>query len=186
MSKYSYVILNVKTLNLGKIEDINGKEIVEGNIYNALHNGNAIYIYRGSKSKKVYIGQTKHFLSRNREHYSGNEEKFNEANFDEVIVIFSVYFNGSALDDVEQQLITYFIADNSHSRSQRIAFDNKEVINLTGGNSVNEYMEREKVASDVILPLWEQVLYPEWVNTNTIEALRSQELVKYSPIKKLT
>lgn len=186
MSKYSYVILNVKTLNLGKIEDINGKEIVEGNIYNALHNGNVIYIYRGSKSKKVYIGQTKHFLSRNREHYSGNEEKFNEANFDEVIVIFSVYFNGSALDDVEQQLITYFIADNSHSRSQRIAFDNKEVINLTGGNSVNEYMEREKVASDVILPLWEQVLYPEWVNTNTIEELRSQELVKYSPIKKLT
>lgn len=105
MSKYSYVILNVKTLNLGKIEDINGKEIVEGNIYNALHNGNAIYIYRGSKSKKVYIGQTKHFLSRNREHYSGNEEKFNEANFDEVIVIFSVYFNGSALDDVEQPLL---------------------------------------------------------------------------------
>lgn len=89
-------------------------------------------------------------------------------------------------NSVEQQLITYFIADNSHSRSQRIAFDNKEVINLTGGNSVNEYMEREKVASDVILPLWEQVLYPEWVNTNTIEALRSQELVKYSPIKKLT
>lgn len=183
MAKYNYTILDVDSLKSDNILTTGGKEITEGVLYNKLHSANVIYIYRETtgKTKKVYIGQTKHFLDRNKQHYSGNEEKFNQANFSEVMVVFSEYFNGSALDDVEQQLITYFIADSS-----QVNFDSKEVINLTGGNSVNEYRERELVASRVILPLWEQVLYPDWVNTKTIDALRSQELVKYSPIKKLT
>lgn len=183
MAKYNYTILDVDSLKSDNILTTGGKEITEGVLYNKLHSANVIYIYRETtgKTKKVYIGQTKHFLDRNKQHYSGNEEKFNQANFSEVMVVFSEYFNGSALDDVEQQLITYFIADSS-----QVNFDSKEIINLTGGNSVNEYRERELVASRVILPLWEQVLYPDWVNTKTIDALRSQELVKYSPIKKLT
>lgn len=182
MAKYSYTILDVDSLKSGNILTTGGKEITEGVLYNKLHSADVIYIYRETtgKTKKVYIGQTTHFLNRNKQHYSGNEEKFNQANFSEVMVVFSAYFNGSALDDVEQQLITYFIADSS-----QVNYD-KEIINLTGGNSVNEYRERELVASRVILPLWEQVLYPDWVNTKTIDALRSQELVKYSPIKKLT
>lgn len=183
MAKYNYTILDVDSLKSDNILTTGGKEITEGVLYNKLHSANVIYIYRETtgKTKKVYIGQTKHFLDRNKQHYSGNEEKFNQANFSEVMIVFSEYFNGSALDDVEQQLITYFIADSS-----QVNFDSKEIINLTGGNSVNEYRERELVASRVILPLWEQVLYPDWVNTKTIDALRSQELVKYSPIKKLT
>ena len=183
MAKYNYTILDVDSLKSGNILTTGGKEITEGVLYNKLHSADVIYIYRETtgKTKKVYIGQTIHFLDRNKQHYSGNEEKFNQANFSEVMVVFSEYFNGSALDDVEQQLITYFIADSS-----QVNFDSKEVINQTGGNSVNEYRERELVASRVILPLWEQVLYPDWVNTKTIDALRSQELFKYSPIKKLT
>ena len=61
------------------------------------------------------------------------------------------------------------------------------MINRTGGNSVNEYVGREKVASEVILPLWENVLFPKgWVMTATLDELRTRELVKYSPIKVLT
>lgn len=181
MAKYNYTILDVDSLKSGNILTTGGKEITE-DLYDKLHSADVIYIYRETtgKTKKVYIGQTKRFLDRNKQHYSGNEEKFNQANFSEVMVVFSKYFNRSALDDVEQQLITYFIADSS-----QVNYD-KEIINQTGGNSVNEYRERELVASRVILPLWEQVLYPDWVNTKTIDALRSQELVKYSPIKKLT
>ncbi len=37
-------------------------------------------------------------------------------------------------------------------------FDHDEVIDRTGGNSVNEYVDREKVASEVILPLYERAL----------------------------
>ncbi len=152
----------------------------------ALRLQNAIYIYRGTKSQKVYIGQTIHFMTRHTQHYGG-EEKFNTAEFNQVMVIFSKYFNRSALDDVESQLITYFSADNTNSTKRTVEFDRDEVINRTGGNSVNEYAGREDVASDVILPLWETVLYPKgWVATQTLDELRTKALVKYSPIKVIT
>ena len=77
------------------------------------------------------VDQTIHFIDRHKQHYNGTEEKFNTADFDKVIVIFSVHFNRSALDDVESQFITYFIAGNSKKSSQLVAFDQDEVINRT-------------------------------------------------------
>lgn len=181
MAKYSIVELSVRKGNLSGIDDLSDNQ------KKALKLNNAIYIYRGTKSKKVYIGQTIHFIDRHKQHYNGTEEKFNRADFDRVMIIFSVYFNRSALDDVESQLITYFMADSSSKSSQMVSFDNDEVINRTGGNSVNEYVGREKVASDVILPVWEKELYPRgWVSTPVLDELRTKELVKYSPIKQLT
>ena len=180
MAKYSIVELSINKGNLIGIDNLNNNEKT------ALELRNAIYIYRGTKSKKIYIGQTIHFIDRHKQHYNGTEEKFNIANFDQVIVIFSVHFNRSALDDVESQLITYFTADNS-KKAGTVSFDNDDVINRTGGNSVNEYVGRENIVSDVILPLWEKELYPRgWVTTPTLDELRTKELVKYSPIKQLT
>ena len=180
MAKYSIVELSINKGNLIGIDNLNNNEKT------ALELKNAIYIYRGTKSKKIYIGQTIHFIDRHKQHYNGTEEKFNIANFDQVIVIFSVHFNRSALDDVESQLITYFTADNS-KKAGTVSFDNDDVINRTGGNSVNEYVGRENIVSDVILPLWEKELYPRgWVTTPTLDELRTKELVKYSPIKQLT
>ena len=77
------------------------------------------------------VDQTIHFIDRHKQHYNGTEEKFNTADFDKVIVIFSVHFNRSALDDVESQFITYFTAGNSKKSSQLVAFDQDEVINRT-------------------------------------------------------
>lgn len=181
MAKFNIIELSIKN---GELIDFDIKSEAEKR---ALKLQNAIYIYRGTKSQKVYIGQTIHFIDRHKQHYSGTEEKFNIADFNQVIVIFSKYFNRSALDDVESQLITYFSADNSKSSRSVVEFDSDEVINRTGGNSVNEYVGREKVASEVILPLWERVLFPKgWVMTETLDELRTRELVKYSPIKVLT
>ncbi|MEE6658414.1 DUF2075 domain-containing protein [Pediococcus acidilactici] len=184
MAKYESVTLKVRN------GELLGFNELEGNLQNKLKNGNVIYIYRSTKSKKIYIGQTKGFFDRNNQHFSGLEEKFNIADFDNVIILFSKYFNGSALDDVESQLITYFTADNPKSRKQLIEYEdenNSKIINLTGGNKVNDYVERELVASEIILPFWENELYQDgWVNNTTIEKLRSDALVKYSPIKKLT
>jgi len=180
MAKYSIVELSINKGNLIGIDNLNNNEKT------ALKLKNAIYIYRGTKSKKIYIGQTIRFKDRHKRHYNGTEEKFNIANFDQVIVIFSVHFNLSALNDVESQLITYFTADNS-KKAGTVSFDNDDVINRTGGNSVNEYVGRENIVSDVILPLWEKELYPRgWVTTPTLDELRTKELVKYSPIKQLT
>lgn len=181
MAKFNIVELKIKN---GELIDLEEKSESEKK---ALRLQNAIYIYRGTKSQKVYIGQTIHFVDRHKQHYSGSEEKFNTADFNQVIVVFSRYFNRSALDDVESQLITYFTADNTKASKNTVEFDNDEVINRTGGNSVNEYVGREDVGSEVILPLWENVLFPKgWVTTERLDELRTRELVKYSPIKVLT
>lgn len=153
MAKYGFIELSIDKQNALKLDGLRESEL------RVLSDSNIIYIYRGSKSKKVYIGQSVNFVSRHKQHYSGQEEKFNEADFNQVIVLFSKYFNGSALDDVESQLITYFTADNPKAKHQTVYADNyNEVINQTAGNSVNEYTERENIATEVVLPFWEDVL----------------------------
>ena len=180
MAKYSVVELSINAGELVGMDKLNNDK------KNALEKNNAIYIYRGTKSKKVYIGQTMHFIERHKQHYSGWEEKFNEAEFNKVIIIFSLYFNRSALDDVESQLITYFTADN-FKKAGLVSFDSDDVINRTSGNGVNEYIGREKIISEVIIPVWEKELYPRgWVSNSKLDELKTRELVKYSPIKQLT
>lgn len=180
MAKYSIVELSIKNGRLQNLSDLGENE------RKALEDCNVIYIYRGTRSKKVYIGQTGNFKTRHAQHYSGTEERFNRANFDKVLLIVSKYFHGSSLDDVESQLITYFAADHVQ-RAGRVSFDDTEVINKTGGNRVNDYADRENVASDVILPVWKEELYKRgWVSTPSLENLRTGALVKYSPIKILT
>ncbi len=181
MAKFNIIELRIINGILLDLDKLREEEM------RALTSNNIIYIYKGTKSQKVYIGQTMHFIDRHKQHYSGCEEKFNNADFDQVMVIVSKYFNRSALDDVESQLITYFTADKSKTTKRSVEFDNDEILNRTGGNSVNEYADRENVASEVILPLWEKVLYPnKWVVTETLDKLRTMALVKYSPIKSLT
>ena len=177
MAKYTTVVLKIRDGKLLGIEDLSN------DLQRALRYNPAIYIYRGTVSKKIYIGQTIHFTDRHAQHYSGAEEKFNTANFNRVIVVFSRLFNGSSLDDVESQLITYFNADNPNGK---VGYDD-EIINKTGGNTIIEYEGRESVSSDVVLPLWENELYTGgWVKTKTLDELRTRALVKYSPIKILT
>ncbi len=61
------------------------------------------------------------------------------------------------------------------------------MVNRTGGNGVNDYADRERVATEVIVPLWANVLFRGgWVETPTLQKLREKALVKYSPIKVLT
>ena len=181
MAKFEQFTLD---LNNGEILNFEQLRLKQQDI---LKSGNIIYIYRSSVNKKVYVGQTKHFITRHKQHYSGKEKKFNSANFDNVKILISRYFHGSALDDVENQLITYFIADNSKVKSENVLFDNDEILNGNGGNYVNDYTERERVSAEVILPFWENVLFPEgWVNTPRLDKLRASALVKYSPIKQLT
>ncbi|MED3394443.1 DUF2075 domain-containing protein [Bacillus wiedmannii] len=179
MVKYKCITLKVKNGELEGFDELRQRE------QNSLRNGDVVYIYKGTKSKKIYIGQTIHFTKRNKDHYNGNEEKFNIADFDQVIILISSYFNGSALNDVESQLITYFKADNPKSKKPLVQY-NHEIINRTNGNSVNEYRDREKVALEVILPFWEDLYKIGWVSTPTLKELRNGALVKYSPIKELT
>ena len=176
MKEYVTLLLEVKG---GKLE---GVETLSKDIKKMLKYNATIYIYRGSRTKKYYIGQTVQFLERHKQHYSGNELKFNVADFNQVMVVYGELIDKNSLDDIESQLITYFKADRPKGR---VGYD-EEVINRTGGNTVIEYRTRESVASNVILPLWEDLYSMGWVKTPTLNELRTRALVKYSPIKVLT
>lgn len=178
MGKYDTFELDIVEGQISNLENLSKKK------KKLIENGNVIYIYISNKPIKKYIGQTKNFIKRHKQHFNGTEEKFNDAKFNKVIILTSQYFHLSALLDVEKQLITYFAADLSNE--QELNYDDEEVINLTSGNDVNDYKEKEKVESEVILPFWENDLYPLWVNTPTINKLKTSVLVKYSPIKTLT
>ncbi|WZU00791.1 hypothetical protein MGH68_14880 [Erysipelothrix sp. D19-032] len=103
-----------------------------------------------------------------------------------MIVIYSKLFNGSALDDVESQLITYLVVDVNRVRTNSVMYEDS-VLNLTRGNSVNDYIEKEEVSTEIIYPLWKNVLYKKgWVYTESLDFLKNDILVKYSPIKRLT
>lgn len=151
MAKYGVV-----NLSLGKDNSFTNWEHVDSDVQAKLDAGNIIYVYGSTKTGKVYIGQSKHFLSRHGQHYNGHEEKFNDAKFDRVIAIYSSLFNGSSLDDVERQLIMYFKAD--YQNAKNVSFDFNDVVNGTNGNYVNDYKEREAILYDVLVPLWENVL----------------------------
>lgn len=177
MSKYGVV-----KLALGKDHSFTNWENINRDVQDKLRAGNVIYVYGSIKTGQVYIGQTKQFLNRHGQHYDGHEQKFNNAKFDRVMVVYSSLFHGSALDDMERQLIMYFKAD--YKKSQKVGF---EVVNGTNGNYVNNYKEQESILYDVLIPLWENVLYKDqWVHTPTLESLKSNVLTKYSPFKSLT
>ncbi|WP_250620760.1 GIY-YIG nuclease family protein [Bacillus subtilis] len=81
MAKYKCITLKVKNGELDGFDRLRQPE------QNILKNGNVVYIYKGSKSKKIYIGQTKQFTVRNKQHYNGEDERFNNADFDQVIIL---------------------------------------------------------------------------------------------------
>ena len=70
MAKYNCVELSVKEGMLEKLNQLTHEEL------DALSSANSIYIYRSTYTKKVYIGQTKQFLERHKQHFNGNEKKF--------------------------------------------------------------------------------------------------------------
>lgn len=180
MAKYGVVNLDLDNHN-----KIINYEFLQQGIKNKLLSGNVIYIYHSDKTGQVYIGQTKHFISRHTQHYSGIEENFIKIKFNKVLVVYSSLFHGSALDDVERQLIMYFKSD--YEKKTTVSFDFQEVVNKTNGNYVNEYKDQEKVLFNVLVPLWENELRQNGlVNAASLKELKSSVLTKYSPIKSLT
>lgn len=141
--------------------------------------GYAIYVYRSTGKKQIYIGQTTKFNTRHKQHYNGNEKRFVNARFNEVIVLFYSKANGSSQNDIENQLITFFNADNPHGTPYKIT-------NETGGNEVISYADMDFIAHNVLLPFWDEYLYGhKWVKSKQTK-LRESALVKYSPLKTLS
>ncbi len=140
-----------------------------------LEKGDTIYIYFGKSHS--YVGQTKQFLKRYRQHYMA-QSKFDLHNYKCVVMSFGQLINQLSLDDIENQLITYIAADGKHNE---VLSDNS-----TLGNSIIPYPEQDQVKSDFIIPFWHELYTHNYVHTPDVETVRQSVLFKYSPFHELS
>lgn len=140
-----------------------------------LEKGDTIYIYFGKNHS--YVGQTKQFLKRYKQHYMA-QSKFDLHNYKCVVMSFGQLINQLSLDDIENQLITYIAADGKHNE---VLSDNS-----TLGNSIIPYPQQDQVKSDFITPFWHELYTHNYVHTPDIETVRQSVLFKYSPFHKLS
>lgn len=140
-----------------------------------LTQGDSIYIYFGPTHS--YVGQTKHFLERYKQHYKP-QSKFNLRNYRCVVMSFGQLINRLSLDDIESQLITYIAADGKH----------REVLsdNSTMGNSIIPYEKQDLVKSDFIIPFWQDLYQRKYVQTPELDVVQNSLLFKYSPFHQLS
>ena len=140
-----------------------------------LEQGDSIYIYFGNTHS--YVGQTKHFLERYKEHFMP-QSKFRLQNYKCVVMSFGQLITRNSLDDIESQLIAYIAADGKH----------KEVLsdNSTLGNSIIPYTEQNQVKSDFIIPFWQDLYDRKYVQTPNLAVVRNSILFKYSPFHRLS
>ena len=140
-----------------------------------LEKGDTIYIYFGKSHS--YVGQTKQFLKRYKQHYMA-QSKFDLRNYKCVVMSFGQLINQLSLDDIENQLITYIAADGKHNE---VLSDNS-----TLGNSIIPYPQQDQVKSDFIIPFWHELYTHNYVHTPDIETVRQSVLFKYSPFHELS
>ncbi|WP_223389743.1 DNA/RNA helicase domain-containing protein [Liquorilactobacillus hordei] len=146
-----------------------------------INEGNIIYIYLGKNN--VYIGQTKHFLIRNKQHFDEDDgnNRFKNGEYERVIVAFGSLVTQGSLDDIERKLITYITADRESRITQRRKV-NFKIDNGTRGNIVYEPYEKQKdVDCDFIKPFWEELFEKKYVVHKDLSQIKTSLLFKYSP-----
>lgn len=143
----------------------------------ALEKNNAIYIYLGPKN--VYVGQTKHFFSRHKQHVQESNHRYINGSYTKVIVAFGILINQLSLDDIEKKLITYITADYEDDR-------NMTVNNGTSGNESLAYQNQDEVLTDFINPFWEELFSKGYVLKKNLAAVKESILFKYSPFTSLS
>lgn len=150
-----------------------------------LESGNAFYIYKGEND--MYVGQTKNFFTRHKQHCSESKERYSgqpnymyiDGTYNRVIVAFSAsLITQESLDDIERKFITYITADNENTGTT--------VNNHTEGNTSVCYANQDIVTGDFIIPYWKDLYDLGYVNNCGLEDVKRSILFKYSPFFSLS
>ncbi len=149
-----------------------------------LQHGNIIYIYKGEGD--MYVGQTKNFYARHRQHCTEKDMKtftrktdYVDGTYNRVIVAFQdKLINQASLDDIERKFITYITADNETTGIS--------VNNRTEGNISVAYGNQDLVISDFIIPYWKELYEKGYVHSENLDEVKNSILFKYSPFFSLS
>lgn len=171
LKKYRTILLN---LNEGTIVNNLSKQL------NSMLDSNAVtYIYFNMEKKRVYVGETKCFLSRHKQHLAEVSPKYDYRNFTHCLVIYSRLLNKSSILDLEYLILNYLIAESDIS--------NFIFLNGNNGQSELNYKEKDEVLSEIFYPLWKNEFYELGLSKNkNLDELRESLLFKYSPFKQLS
>lgn len=135
-----------------------------------------VYMYKGPKD--YYVGQTKHFEQRNKEHYH-NDQPFKDGCFTKVAVVYGQAVEGN-MDALESLLISDVEKDNQHfSKSvplkvQQIPLERLVKWNKTGGNTSGN---QRQVASEIEPAVWRLLADNGFVHNHDLAAVKQGDLL---------
>lgn len=134
-----------------------------------LENENIIYqkhpvVYLLHNDKRIYIGETTNLKRRFEDHFKTKKEhKFNQSK-----IVFSKYFNKSAIYDIETRLIKCIHVDDQY-----------QLVNRKTQQSSHNYYKKEKY-SEMFKDLWKELKNKKIV-TRDLKDIENDLLFKYSP-----
>lgn len=144
-----------------------------------LAENSVVYIYFNQTA--FYVGQTSNFLKRHTKHLK--ETKTDYRQFSHVIILFGEYVDRNSQLDIERLLITYLITE----RELRQRKKGGGCLNRQLWQKVPNYITKEEVHSQVLVPFWENELKEiGLVKKFSLERLRESILFKYSPFIELS
>lgn len=135
-----------------------------------------VYMYKGPKD--YYVGQTKHFDQRNKEHYH-NDPPFKDGYFDKVAIVYGQAIEGN-LDALESLLISDVEKDNQHfSKSvplkvQQSSLEKLVKWNRTGGNTSSN---QRQVAAEIEPAVWRLLADNGFVHNPDLAAVKQEDLL---------
>lgn len=128
-----------------------------------------IYVIYSNKSMVAYVGETTNISSRIRQHLRDAEK----SKLKNIKVIFSHYFNKSAVLDIEANLIKYMGADGSYM-----------LLNANDGITDHEFYQRQEY-NNTFHEIWELFKLDNLVKHDILE-IENSDLFKFSPYKSLS
>lgn len=170
----TYRLIDLELKVNEKISNRDDLQSVTDTKYNILESSFVTYIYYNLTNKRIYIGETKHFLIRHNQHM--DEKKFKEGEFDNCLIVYNASeFSASHVKDLEYMLINYMFAESDITK-----------FTIQNGNS-GQRQPKDFFNPGDFITLWEEELFKRnLVKTKNLQQIKNKILFKYSPFKQLS
>lgn len=159
---------SVEFLDKNFIFDNNTSSLIETD-YPTFYKFPVIYVIYSNKSMTAYIGETTNISSRIRQHLRDAEK----SKLKNIKVIFSHYFNKSAVLDIEANLIKYMGADGTYM-----------LLNANDGITDHEFYQRQEY-NNTFHEIWDRFKLDNLVKQDILD-IKNSDLFKFSPYKALS
>lgn len=159
---------SIEFLDRNFIFDNNTSSLIETD-YPTFYKFPVIYVIYSNKSMTAYVGETTNISSRIRQHLRDAEK----SKLKNIKVIFSHYFNKSAVLDIEANLIKYMGADGSYM-----------LLNANDGITDHEFYQRQDY-NNTFYEIWDRFKLDNLVKHDILD-IENSDLFKFSPYKALS